>query len=158
MKKFLFIFILTISIFFTNLPIYASTIPKTKDNEFPYSVETVIDDTSIFSISPYSLAVQNSNKTITKTKTTRTKAQDGTVLWTVSITATFNYNSSTSKCISCSHSATSYARTWSIKSVTSSKSGNSATATAIATHSNGNLSHDFSQSVTIECSKNGIVS
>ena len=34
MKKFLFIFILTISIFFTNLPIYASTIPKTKDNDY----------------------------------------------------------------------------------------------------------------------------
>lgn len=47
----------------------------------------------------------------------------GTVLWSVSITATFTYDGTTSRCISCSPSATAPATTWSIKSISSSKTG-----------------------------------
>lgn len=55
-------------------------------------------------------------------------------LWSVSITATFIYDGSTSRCISCSPNATSYSSEWKIQSVSSNKSGNSATASATANY------------------------
>lgn len=118
-------------------------------------LETTIIDTPIFSsgISTFSTA-----KTVTKTKTTRYKNQSGATLWSVSIKATFTYNGSTSKCTSYSHSTTCPSKTWKIKSVSSSKNGNSATAKAIATHFLDTISKDFTKSVTIRCSKNGTVS
>lgn len=103
------------------------------------------------------ISALSTSKTITKTKTFRYKNKKGTILWSLSIKATFIYNGSTSKCTACSHSATAPAKTWSIKSVSSSRSGNSATAKAIVTHS-GNTSYNYAKSVTISCSKNGIVS
>ena len=126
-------------------------------DDMPYYVEIVISDVEIVpNIHNYMAA--NEEKEITKTKTARVRAGDGTVLWSVSVTATFSYNGTTSKCISCSHNAVSYVEAWSIKSVTSEKSGNEATATAVATHSVGSLSKDSTQSVTIKCSKNGAIS
>ncbi len=102
---------------------------------------------------------RSSSNSITKTKTTQLKNSSGSVLWSVSITATFTYDGSTSKCTSCTPSARVYASTWSIKNVTSSKSGNSATATAVATQtgSTGNT-YDYTKSVTIKCSATGVVS
>lgn len=109
---------------------------------------------------PSSPAVMTASttKTITKTKTAYCKNENGTVLWSVAITGTFSYDGSTSKCTSCTHKATATATAWYIKSSSSSRSGNSATATAIATHQNGILAKDYSKSVTIKCSKDGIVS
>ena len=118
-------------------------------------LETTLSDTPGFSSG---IETFSNTKTITKTKTTRRKNKEGTTLWSVSIRATFTYNGSSSKCISCSHSTTCPAKTWKIKSVSSKKSGNSATATAVATQSFNHISKDFTKSVTISCSKNGIVS
>lgn len=97
-------------------------------------------------------------KTITKSKTKYYKNSAGTVLWSVTIKGTFTYDGSTSKCTSCSHSASAPASSWSIKSVSSSKSGNSATAKVTATQKDGSLSTDYSTSVTITCSANGTIS
>lgn len=118
-------------------------------------IETIITDVPSTNSSISTLAT---TKTITKTKTTYYKNSSGTVLWSVSITATFTYNGTTSKCTSCSHSASAPAASWSIKSCTSSKSGNSATAKAVAVHSNAGASQSFTKSVTIKCSANGTVS
>ena len=156
MKRLLFLF--TVSIIFFHSQAFASITLEDSRSELPYYTETIISDINMSPESPFFLLPQNVDKTITKTKTTQVKAKDGTVLWSVSITATFTYNGKSSNCISCSHNAASYAKTWSIKSVSSEKNGNTATATASVTHSNGSISQDFSQSVTIECSKNGIVS
>lgn len=158
MKKLLFLFLFTISIIFFNSQASASITLEDGRSELPYYTETIISDIYLSPESTFFLLPQSVDKTTTKTKTTQVKVKDGTVLWSVSITATFTYNGTTSNCISCSHNATSYAKTWSIKSVSSKKNRNTATATAVATHSNGSISQDFSQSVTIECSKDGIVS
>ena len=117
-------------------------------------LETVIIDNPTISSG---ISTFSTSKTITKTKTTRYKNQNGDVLWSVSIKATFSYNGSTSRCTSCSHSTTCPAKTWKIKSVSSSKSGNSATVKATATHSDI-ISRDFTKYVTISCNKNGVVS
>lgn len=151
-KYFMICFFVSILLFNSYIPVNANTTSKYDD--MPYYIETTISD----AYNASGVILCGTNQTVTKTKTTKAKAQDGTILWTVSITATFTYNGTTSKCTSCTPNAASYAQAWSIKSVTSSKSGNTATATAIATHANGSLSHDFKQSVTIQCSKNGTVS
>lgn len=118
-------------------------------------LETTISDVP----TPFSgFSVFSTASTVTKKKTTYYKDKNGTILWSVAITATFTYDGTTSKCTSCSHSTTCPSPTWKIKSASSSKSGNSATATATATHFIGAASDDFTKSVTITCSKNGIVS
>lgn len=76
----------------------------------------------------------------------------------MSIKATFTYNGTTSKCTSYSHSASAPAKSWKIKSISSSKNGNSATAVGVATHKDGSNSKDYVRSITIKCSKDGVVS
>lgn len=104
------------------------------------------------------ISTMATTKTITKTKTTYYKNSSGDTMWSIAIHATFTYNGSTSKCTSCSHSTTCPGKTWKIKSASSSKSGNTATAKATATQSTLFLSKDYTRSVTISCSKNGTVS
>lgn len=118
-------------------------------------LETVITDVPTLSsgISSFS-----TTRSVTKTKTTYYKNTNGVTLWSLSIRASFTYNGRTSRCTSCSHSTTCPASAWRIKSVSSSRSGNSATAVATATHFLGTTARDFTRSVTIYCSSNGTVS
>lgn len=143
------------------------------DNDEAFYVETIItsdsdiEKTNHFNFSnkyintlysPKLLSAKKAAKSVTKTKTSYYRAKDGSLLWSVSIKATFTYDGNTSKCTSCSHSASAPAKTWSIKSVSSSKNGNSATATAVATHTSNVGAKDYTRSITIKCNKNGVVS
>ena len=119
-------------------------------------IETTIISNFDFS-SSLGISTFSTSKTISKTKTAKYKNSAGTVLWSVSIKATFTYNGSSSKCTSCSHSTTAPSKYWSIKSCTSSKSGNKATAKAIAIHSNVS-SETITKSVTIQCGPTGKIS
>ncbi|MBR3988513.1 MAG: hypothetical protein IKK10_04340 [Clostridia bacterium] len=80
------------------------------------------------------------------------------VMWSVTVNGTFTYNGTTSSCVSVSRSADAYASTWSIKSTSCSRSGNCATATAIATQKNLIGSTDYTASVNLYCSPYGILS
>lgn len=102
--------------------------------------------------------MRSAKKKVTKTKMVTGREKDGKAAWSVSITATFTYDGNTSQCVSCSHEAESFKKEWKIKSVSSKKSGNAATATAVVTHTSGSISKDFKQAVTISCSASGIVS
>ena len=132
-------------ILFSNTSIANATTLEKTDND--YYVETII--TNVDSGLNF-IALHSNSHTITKTKTA-----NGTILWSVSITATFIYDGSTSRCISCSPNATSYSSEWKIQSVSSNKSGNSATASATANYAS---LKNYTQNVTISCSKNGTVS
>ena len=137
-------------IFITNISIANATVLSNFNND--YYLETVITDANpTFSFS----TLQSNSHTITKTKTTNIKNTNGAILWSVSITATCTYDGSTSRCISCSPSAETYSSSWTIQSTSSSKSGNSATAIATANYAS---LKNYTQSVTISCSKNGTVS
>lgn len=118
-------------------------------------LETVITDVPTLSSG---ISTFSTTRSVTKTKTTSYKTAKGVTLWSVSIRASFTYNGSTARCTSYSHSTTCPAQSWRIKSVSSGKSGNSATAVATATHFIGNTSNDYTRSVTIYCSSNGTVS
>lgn len=129
------------------------------DTDYCY-VETVITDST--PDSPFDLigaAPNATTKSTTKTKTSYVKNAAGEVLWYVSITATFTYDGSTANCTSCSHKAAAPVNEWKIKSVSSSKSGNSATAIADAIHiGTMGISQEYTQAVTIQCSPSGVVS
>lgn len=152
--------VLMLGIFFsTSIPAKATTIFPSKTSivmleDGNYLETTIIDEPKV----PSGISLLSATKTITRTKITRFKNKNGSILWSVSITATFTYNGSTSKCTSCSHSTTCPSSTWKIKSVSSSRSGNSATAKAIATRSFNNISENYTKTVTIKCDKNGNVS
>lgn len=160
MKK-MFQLILTVMIIASSLPttVHASgdaaqTTSSVYNND--YYIETVIIETEP---GIPALLASTGSQTVTKTKISSVKDANGDTLWYVSITATFTYDGKTAQCTSCSHQADAYASTWSIKSCTSSRSGNSATATAIAVQKGVlGTSHEYTLSVTIQCSPTGEVS
>ena len=152
MKKIISVLtLLTILITAFCLPINASadTITSIEYLDNGDYIETVIEDTGI---SPLA------STTVNKTKTSYYKNSSGTVLWSVSITATFTYNGTTSSCTSCYHSTTAPSSSWTIKSASHRKAGNTATATATATYTGATGSQDYTRSVTIQCSKDGVIS
>lgn len=91
-------------------------------------------------------------------KTTNYKNSDGEVMWSVTVKGTFTYNGTTSSCTSVSHSTTAPGESWSIKSSSSSKSGNCASATATATQKKFLASQDYTATVNLYCSPYGILS
>lgn len=150
-------FLLIAALFLLLLPtrVYAAT-GSTPISDGDYIIETVIagEDSAH---PPY--AAFAGVQTITRTKTTYIRNASGDVLWYVSITAAFEYNGSSAKCIRCSCDAKSENSSWKIKSYSCSKSGNSATAAAKATHTGAlGISQDYTQSVTIQCSAAGEIS
>lgn len=158
-KNISFITILSIIfIFSTTTPANAFN-TTTTEKHFEYLqngdyFETSIETTHISNPVLSTLYTTTATQKITKTKTGTYKTSDDKSLWYVSITGTFTFNGSTSRCIKCSHNAGSYAKSWFIKSVSSTKNDNSATATVIAIHS-GNTNNTLKKQITISCSKNG---
>jgi len=96
--------------------------------------------------------------TISGTKTTEYKNISGVTLWSVSVTGIFTFNGSTSSCISCSHSTAFYNSEWSLKNAIHSMSGNTASATATATHTVLGIPIDHTKTVTLQCDRNGNLS
>ena len=101
---------------------------------------------------------QNTRGTKTSTKTRSYKNNAGDVMCSLSITGTFSYNGSSATCTSCYHSYTAPGSTWEVLNPSSSRSGNSATATATARHHLTVSYADYPMSVTILCSANGTIS
>lgn len=89
--------------------------------------ETVIEETASFSP-----MASNTAKTKTGYKTTYCKNANGTVLWSVTVTARFSYNGATATCISSSISTTIKDSSWKISNKYSTRCSNYGTATATA--------------------------
>ena len=138
-----------------NIPANALEVPRVEIEYLENGdyIETIITDfTTENSVSTFA----TNTKTGTKTKSYKNSA--GTVQWTVTVKGTFSYNGSTAVCTSCSHSTTSPGVSWSIKSSSHSKSGNTATAKATATHTTDAGTTDLTRSVTLQCSAYGVLS
>ena len=118
MKKFITLF--TLAAFMLSFFCFGSVASAQTTFVFPSQTETIpLEDgdyleTTILDAPtiPSSVSLFSTSKTITKTKITKYKNSNGTVLWSVSIKATFTYNGSTAKCTSCSHSTTCPTKTW----------------------------------------------
>lgn len=115
-----------------------------------YYTLTVIEDIS----SPISLLASDS--TATKSKTTYFKNSNDETLWYVKVTGTFTYNGTTSKCTASTPSAKSYDSAWKISDINGSKSGNTATASAVGTlYQLGAVIQTVPKTVTLTCSSTG---
>ena len=120
-----------------------------------YYFETLIEEVE----TPSSFATRATEKTITRKKTTQMKNSAGDVLWYVSATATFTYDGTTARCISCTPNAGSNHSAWAIRSTTSSINGNSGTATATARYTSPlGTTQDITQAATLTCTAYGVVS
>lgn len=102
-------------------------------------------------ITEYESNARVATKSGSKTKNYKNSAGD--IMWSVTVHGTFTYNGSTSLCTSAGHSTTAPGSRWSIKSVSSRRSGYSAIADATATYSPS--STDYSMSVSLYCNPYG---
>lgn len=96
-------------------------------------------------------------KTASKTKIYKNSA--GKELWSVTITATFQYNGVNSGCISAKASATSYSSNWKVSDIRSTVNGANATGYATGRHYvDSKLVETVTKSVSVYCSPNGTIS
>lgn len=121
--------------------------------------ETVEIDEDGFSVvtTLYAEVINNSARaasTKTAYKTYTGKNINGTAAWTFRLNGTFTYDGTNVACISASYSRTIHDSSWSMTSVSTWKDANKAYGTA--TFSNG--SSTKSTSLTITCSKTGVIS
>ncbi len=108
-----------------------------------------------------SISVTNSVARSAKegSKTIYCKNSAGKTMWSLTVKGTFTYNGSTSSCTSASASTSIIDATWKITNKSSSKSGNTAKATATAIcYLNGNPINSQTKTVTLKCNANGKLS
>lgn len=148
-KKLSFIFLLVFTFYITPFSSTVKANPPTITKEyFPDGsyIETQIIQTS------------NTKSTITGARKRSTyKNSSGSALWYGEVTANFYFDGSTSRCTSATASAGSYHSLWRIKSKSASKSGNTATASIVASSytSTGTLIGNKNLTVTLSCDRNG---
>lgn len=154
MKKLIVVLLITATLCCTALctPVGATSVSEATTT----TVEYLDNGDYIETIITYDNSLTRSTKTASKTS--NYKNSSGDILWSVTVKGTFTYNGTTSSCTSCSHSTTAPGTYWSIKSSSSSKSGNTATATAVATYKTALITKDYSMSVKLTCSADGTLS
>jgi hypothetical protein len=129
---------------------------NTSDSD--YYFETVIEDADSSSVLfPQDiLSRKASAKTATKSKITYCKNSAGKVMWYVKVTGTFTYGNGSSKCTNADCTAEAKDKTWKVSNRSSSKSGNTASASAKGTHYlNGVPVETIKRTVTLKCSPTG---
>ena len=153
MKK--LIMILTCLMLFTICtPVYGAEQVELLETE--YFADGSYFETVITAESNGYMAILNSKKTVTKTKTSYYKNSSGTTLWYVKVTGTFTYGNGSSKCTSSAVTAASKSGAWKITSKSASKSGNKATAKATAKrYYDGSVVETKYKTVTLTCSPSG---
>lgn len=133
-------------------PVSASTLTESKT-----TIEYLENGDYIETIITWETSPTRASKKASKTA--NYKGSGDTTLWSITVTGTFTYNGSTSSCTACSHSSQSYNSLWTINSVSSSRSGNTATATGTATLQLPLVApKTYSMSVKLTCSANGTLS
>ena len=112
----------------------------------------------------YYLTVIESNTTQRSTiknasKTTTYISASGESLWYAKVTANFYYDGTTSSCTSASASGGSYVSGWKILSTSSSRTGNTGSATVVAgAYYAGIFVDSVTEKVLLSCDKNGNLS
>lgn len=130
----------------------AATNETSEDDTLYY--ETVIEETA--SVSPMA---SNTAKTKTGYKTTYCKNANGTVLWSIKVTARFSYDGTTATCTSSSVSTTINDSTWKISNKYSTRCANYGTATATGQkYTNNKLVKSVTKTVKLTCSPTGTLS
>ncbi len=115
---------------------------------------TVIEDGNTENLSDISVA--SASKTVSKSKKTSYYSSANVEMWYVKVTGSFTYGNGSAVCNSSSVTAASKNGDWKVSNKSSSKSGNTATASATGKrYINGTLTHTVTKSVTLTCSATG---
>ena len=97
-------------------------------------------------------------RTVSKTKYVNYYDSNGTLLWTVSLTADFTYNGQQATCTSVSRHSEVYDRDWSIVSSRTEKSGNTATGYFTVRQTKlGVTLKTIERTITLTCDADGYV-
>ncbi len=155
MKKIRKVFFLIIILsLFINRPLAVMANPSNTSNV----TKQFLDDGSYFEISiEYNDNQRSSIKNASKTLTY--KNSSGKALWYAKVIANFYYDGTTSSCTSSSVSSGTYVDGWKILSSSSSRTGNTASATVTAgIYYVGVLVDTITVKVLLSCDKNGNLS
>lgn len=157
MKKFLFnisFLVLGIILFIIPCDINATTIYTNNNTTYEY-----FDDGTMLVTSITEELTNRSSGTKSAHKSQYYCDSNGNKLWSVTVSGTFTYTGSSSKCTKASVNTTVYNSDWKITNSTASHSGNSATATATAKkYYLSTIISTKPLSVTLSCDKNGNLS
>lgn len=125
----------------------------------PQSKEYFFDDGSYiisYISSPPSSLPFLASTTTTKSKTSTYKTSSGRTIWSITVTGTFTYNGNNAKCTHSSISSKCTDSNWKLSNKSASKSGATATASAIAKkYTDGTYIKSVPITVTLTCSKTG---
>ncbi len=150
-KKLSISFIIAVMLVFQPFSVIAAPINTTVTTEYLDNgnyLEIVIESNT-----NQRSSIKNASKTVTY------KNADGQSLWYAKVTANFYFDGKTSSCTSSSASAGSYVDIWKILSKSSSRTGNTASATVTAGAYVGGLYVDSTtEKVLLSCDKNGNLS
>lgn len=141
--------------------LFPITVVNANPQDIPISAETTyLDDGTYFETIIYQQQDINTRSSKSKTGTKKTTYNaDGKVLWYVSVTGTFTYTGSSSKCTSASVTAESYNKYWKISNKSSSFTKNIAKGKATAKLYYGPLpATTINQVVVLSCDANGNLS
>lgn len=106
------------------------------------------------------VSTNNARASGTKTGTKRvTYKADGNIMWYAEVTGVFEYDGTTSKCISASIDAESSNNTWKITSKSSSYTGNKAIGNVVAKQYYGIIAIDtINETIELTCGGDGTLS
>jgi len=154
MKKIFITLLLTFIIF-----IPANNVSALEENNESSTFEYELNGNYYETTITYDNLLTRASNSVNGHKTTTCKSSSGKTLWSVTVNGTFTYNGSTSSCTSASVSTSVVDGSWKIASKSSSKSGNTAKATATAhCYLNGNIIDRQTKTVTLKCSASGKLS
>lgn len=154
MKKIFITLLLTFIIF-----IPANNVSALEENNESRTFEYELNGNYYEITITYDNLLTRASNSVNGHKTTTYKNSSGKTLWSVTVNGTFTYNGSTSSCTSASVSTSAVDASWKIINKSSSKSGNTAKATATAIcYLNGNPINSATKTVSLKCSASGKLS
>lgn len=156
MKKILSFTLVLLLICLCTAPVFSreTTIPA---NSIDVQTE-ILPDGSLFIVTMTQEAGQKGPvQSVTKTKT-GSLVRNGVTVWEISLTASFDYNGTSTYCTEASSGYTIYNSAWILSSRSVSKSGNSAVANfTLKQYSSGVVVETISRTLTMSCSVSGTV-
>lgn len=154
MKKNIFCSLLIASMFISCISNISAQTNNSYKKEAAYEIE-ILDDGSIIEtiIEENSTNTKSSIKSGTKTVNYK---NGSTTLWSISVKGTFSYNGTSVSCTNSTVLANSYSTYWKVTNKKSSRSGNTAIASATGKrYTAGVVVQTINREVKLSCNKNG---